>query len=237
MRALSDAAEAWARSKGVVIPKHGTPAWRALYSEWVDYAFKDMRESGRKLWSYDTDTRACNQRHSMLLSEQKKFGPLVSQWLEAIGVSRVGPYDCAIDTIYGPLRISVYSHSVMTRFDDSTAAMPVTMSHTGKWNHYDFDVPGMVEGQRSTALAFFYHFHSRLTKILKSPPRFTYQSPARIPYDTGQGPASVYLLVTDDHKGFKSYWIEDAKGKKIHKPTFFNMDSVRLIVERAGYVI
>jgi hypothetical protein len=56
-------------------------------------------------------------------------------------------------------------------------------------------------------------------------------TPEKIPYTTDAGKEAV--LVIDRHRGHKSYWVEDAQGKKITKPAFYNEDAVRLIREKA----
>jgi hypothetical protein len=38
-------AEAWWTEQGKTVPALGTPAWQAMYEQWVEYAFSFAEES------------------------------------------------------------------------------------------------------------------------------------------------------------------------------------------------
>ncbi len=43
-KTLADHAEAWWKEQGEEVPIRHTEAWKLMYKEWVEYAFKDMEE-------------------------------------------------------------------------------------------------------------------------------------------------------------------------------------------------
>lgn len=42
MITLADHAEAWQRERGRECPPRNTPAWTAMYEEWIGFAFADF---------------------------------------------------------------------------------------------------------------------------------------------------------------------------------------------------
>ena len=45
---FQDHAELWAREQGIPIPARKTPAWWAMYEQWVSYAFADFGKGQEK---------------------------------------------------------------------------------------------------------------------------------------------------------------------------------------------
>lgn len=163
---MADHAKAWGRKQGLQVPEHGSPEWREFYDAWHKFAFADFAPARPFFYMLSTYRRS-SKRNEMTLKERQKFGPMACEWLASLpGAIRDQSYDFKVDTIYGPLAISAYDHSIMCRFADEELAMPCTMSRTGKWNHYYFD----VSNSRITAQQLLDYFAGRLVPILKQKP-------------------------------------------------------------------
>ena len=52
---LADQAEAWQRERGEQVPERDSPAWDAMYQDWVDFAFVEFR-SIHHILAHETKT-------------------------------------------------------------------------------------------------------------------------------------------------------------------------------------